>query len=470
MAEEPVEQRKNQLEVKDERAELVGRIDAISKETSRHTNSAVHVLEGKMLAGRKATHTVVVTIFFFFLLAIAWSYFAKLEEVSTARGELVPVAALERLQHLEGGMIEHYSVQKGDVVQKGDIIAKLKDKTRTSQNAISKNQLLSHLFARERLLALLNGVSVKFDNVSNDSSLNYRALRLVHEQMYRSELALITAEDRLLSGQVDSKEKLIKSMNQRLVSSRKQLGLIKEQVQMRQTLYDQQTSSYLELVNSQIQEMNMIREIENLQESIMTTEDTLVDLNNQWLQTVSSRNAKYSAELKLEEDQIQELNQTRHVDIDKTERLVIRSPVYGIIHDLPLKHESAILEPGGILAEIVPLEEGLKAEVKINPKDIGFVQVGQPVALKFDTYDFTKFGALKGILTNISASSFKEDDEIYYKGDVKLSANVLSSTGSQFPVKPGMEMNADISTGEKRVIEYVVKPVVFGLKEAFRER
>ncbi|PSW18216.1 HlyD family type I secretion periplasmic adaptor subunit [Photobacterium sanctipauli] len=470
MAEELVDYKNNQLTEKDERTDFVERIEAISKDTNRHTNSAVHVLEGKMLSGRKATRTVVVTVFIFFLLAVVWSYFAKLEEVSTARGELVPVATLERLQHLEGGMVQEYFVSKGDVVQKGDIIATLKDESRTSQDTISKNQLLSHLFARERLVALLNARPAEFENVLNDGSDDYQSLRVVHEQLYLSEQALINAEDTFLSGQVESKEKLVESMSNRLLSSEKQLKLIQEQVRMRQTLYDQQTSSYLELVNSQIQEMNMIREIENLQESIMTTEDALIDLRNQWQQTVSARLAKYSAELKLEEDKIQELSQTRRVDTDKTERLVIRSPVYGIIKDLPIKHESAVLEPGGILAEIIPLEEGLKAEVKINPKDIGFVQVGQPVALKFDTYDFTKYGALEGILTNISASTFSEEDEIYYKGDVKLAANNLNAMGGQFPVKPGMEMNADISTGEKRVIEYVVKPVVFGLKEAFRER
>lgn len=419
------------------------------------------------IGGRKATHRVILSITIFFFSLLIWSYFAKIQEVASARGKLVSIADVEFVQHLEGGMIDEYFVTRGDIVQKGDLIATLKDSSRVSQNIISRKRLETLYLSKERLSALLADRKPNFSPISKEEGIVDAQNRL-----YKGLVSDQQQEENYFNEIIRNKKGVLKSMYARLSSSKKQLALIKEQVVMREKLYKRQGTSKLDLTNAKIEHLNMHREVQTLNENILMLKDTIDETRIQKKQALTARLLNYNNEYKEIQTSIAELVEIRKVDQDKQFRLTIRSPVYGVVRDLPIRHSSGVLEASGVVAEIVPLQEGLKSEVHINPKDIGFVSMGQKVSIKLDTYDFSRFGMVEGVVSRISTGTFTDPqtNEVYYLGEVTLKEEFVTSLGNKYVLVPGMEMTADIKTGERRVIDYIAKPIVYGLNEAFREK
>jgi len=465
-----------------EKDKQVDKIDAVederkdSAQVRRENISGSNSLQGVVknpniaaskLSGTAATKEVILSVLVFFVLLLIWAYFAKFQNIASARGELVSVGSVEFVQHLEGGMIDKYFVARGDIVHKGDLIATLKDPSRVSQSILSNKRLMIDYLTKERLQALLNHRKPNFERLTNDKEL-IEVQRRVYEGLVVYQQQQINYYDALIR----NKKRLMKSMRGRLASAKKQLILVSEQVIMREKLYSVQGASKLELNNAKIERLNQKREIESLAESLLMEQDSLDESYIQKKQMISLKQVEYNTQYKEVEASIAELIEIGKVDEDKASRLVVKSPIYGVIRDLPISNSSGVIAPRGVIAEIVPLKEGLKAEVRINPKDIGFVSRGQKVAMKFDTYDFSRFGSVEGVVSRINTGTFNDPDtkEIYYLGEVTLKQEFVESLGHKYVLVPGMEMTADIKIGKSRAIDYLIKPIKNALHEAFREK
>lgn len=155
----------------------------------------------------------------------------------------------------------------------------------------------------------------------------------------------------------------------------------------------------------------------------------------------------------------------------KINRLQIKSPIDGIVHHLNLKNIGNVVEPGKTIMEIVPQERALIAEIQISTNDIGHMKKNQKVTLKFKTYDYSRFGGMIEVLDEISPSTMLDPKgKPYFKGIVKLSQNYLKNNLKTFPIIPGMTLDAEIKTGEKTIMEYLLKPVYLSSQRALTER
>ncbi len=156
---------------------------------------------------------------------------------------------------------------------------------------------------------------------------------------------------------------------------------------------------------------------------------------------------------------------------DYYEKMMITSPIKGIVHGLKAHSVGEIIQQAATILEIIPIEEKYFAKIRIQPKDIGFVLVGQDVNLKFDTYEFSRFGGLKGTIMKLSATTFFEKQGApYYRAVIDLESNYLVVGDKQLPILPGMTLTADIKTGQKTVLEYLLKPIFSSATQAMRER
>jgi HlyD family secretion protein/adhesin transport system membrane fusion protein len=150
---------------------------------------------------------------------------------------------------------------------------------------------------------------------------------------------------------------------------------------------------------------------------------------------------------------------------------IIRAPADGIVHGLQAHTVGGVIEAGKTIMEIVPHGRKLIAEVRISSQDIGHVKTGDPVEVKFSTYDYGRYGGIRGILTEISASTFLDSrGNPYYRGLVSLEKTALGESAAQFPVLPGMTVSGEIKTGSKTILEYLLKPITASAKKAMRER
>ena len=126
---------------------------------------------------------------------------------------------------------------------------------------------------------------------------------------------------------------------------------------------------------------------------------------------------------------------------------------------------------GEVLLEIVPIEDEMVAEVRIDPQDIGHLEIGQDAQVKVTTFDVSRLGAIPGTLQHISASTFQNEyGEYFYKGTIALAQNFVGHDPQQNLILPGMVVDADINTGSKSLLRYLLRPVFRSLDTAFSER
>ena len=143
----------------------------------------------------------------------------------------------------------------------------------------------------------------------------------------------------------------------------------------------------------------------------------------------------------------------------------------GIVQRLFVHTVGGVLKPGQDIMEIVPSDQKLLVEVKIKPSDIAFIYFGQKAIVKFSAYDFAIYGGLDGEVVFISADTEKDEkDNVYYKVRIKTNQNYLSRNGSKLKIIPGMTVSVDIITGQKSVLDYILKPILKTKQYTFTER
>jgi len=167
------------------------------------------------------------------------------------------------------------------------------------------------------------------------------------------------------------------------------------------------------------------------------------------------------------------LQETRH-KIEKLEerltRLDIKATIAGTVKGVRV-FTGNVVQPGGLLLEIVPLGKEFVVESRVNPRDIGHIKTGDPVVVKVLTYDYARYGSIKGKLTKISASTFDDaDGKPFYKATSSLDQQYLDSQKGKKSLKAGMTVEANIVTGEKTLLQYLLKPIHTTAGKAFRER
>jgi HlyD family secretion protein/adhesin transport system membrane fusion protein len=176
-------------------------------------------------------------------------------------------------------------------------------------------------------------------------------------------------------------------------------------------------------------------------------------------------------ELNSVETEIAQINESIKKLEEQVGRLAVKSPCYGFVKVLNIKTIGGVIEAGRIIAEVVPLEGNLIVETQINPRDIGYVRLGLPVKVKVSSYDYSRFGFIPGELIYVSAATFvKEDTSRYYTGRVALSKNYVGHDPKKNLIVPGMTVEADIVTGNKSVLAYLLKPIRNSVMTAFSER
>jgi adhesin transport system membrane fusion protein len=157
---------------------------------------------------------------------------------------------------------------------------------------------------------------------------------------------------------------------------------------------------------------------------------------------------------------------------DRVSRTDIRSPVDGIVNSLAVNTVGGFVNAGEKLLEIVPVQEKLQIEARLQPSDVAFVLPGQPANIKFTAYDFSIFGGLKGKVQNVSADSIVDPNtrEAYYVVLIETDSSSLAYRGKELPILPGMVASVEILTGHKTVLQYILKPINKTRDEAFHER
>ena len=197
------------------------------------------------------------------------------------------------------------------------------------------------------------------------------------------------------------------------------------------------------------------------------------DLQAQTQERVSKYRVDAANELSKIESELAQTQEVLTARQDQVQRTVVTAPVRGTVKNIRMNTRGGVIAPGGDIMEIVPLEDKLLVEAKIRPHDVAFLRPGLPATVKITAYDYSIYGGLDGHVELISPDTLREErkpeEDSYYRVLVRTTNSVLRSGGNELPIIPGMTASVEIRTGEKTVMDYILKPVL-KVREALRER
>jgi len=169
------------------------------------------------------------------------------------------------------------------------------------------------------------------------------------------------------------------------------------------------------------------------------------------------------------------LKQNLKASKDQLNRTILRSPMRGVVNNLAVTTIGGVVRPGEEILEIIPLDDDLFVEARVKPKDIANIRSGQSATIKLTAYDYTIYGTLKGYVDVVSADTFKDensrsvDGDPHYKVRIIVDRDNLTSRQARIEIRPGMQAQAELQTGAKSVLQYLLKPL-YKSKDALRER
>lgn len=407
---------------------------------------------------------VVCTAFVGFVLL--WASIADVKELARATGQVTPAGSVQLVQHFEGGIIAEILVSDGELVETGQALVRLQPAAAESDLGQLKARHAALVARLERLSAFIDGREMDPETVSH-----YPALRTTQIDHLESQKVQRDRKAEGLLARVEQRQADIASFKEQKKSLQAQISLLQEEASMRKTLLDKglvSRVSYLETKRLQEQTRTQLLSIDGrlsaAHEELREAQAALAELDATLRNNAYEESAIATAELA-------EVNSALSKLTDRVDRLMVQAPARGIVQGLAGKNIGDVIAPGGVLLQVVPLDDELVAEVRVSPNDIGYVHVGDEAHIKITTFDAAQFGAIKGTVRQISPSTFQDErGELYYKTVIALERPYVGGGESRHAVLPGMIVNAEIVTGSKSLVRYLLKPVYRSLDVAFTER
>lgn len=411
---------------------------------------------------------MIVLILGLILGGVGWANFVPVVTSAKTEGEIIPSGKNRVVQHLEGGIVQQINVKEGDVVSPYQVLVQFEPTLRVAElDQVRAREAALEIKAR-RIKAFIDEVEPYFDDMAA------RFSNLVDEALFnlRAQRARVKGERAVLASRIKQRRKAMDVYTQQVRSLRNQQKLVKEAVTMRSKLFDSGHGSRVNLISSQLELSRVEGSLSEAQVSadqaraaITEAESLLVELDVQERNKATDELSSVLGELAEVRENIARLD-------DKVQRLEVMAPVAGVIHGLQINTPGAVVQPGQTLMTIVPSDEGIVVETRLNPKDIGYVRIGQSAKVTITGFDARRYGHVTGKLENLSANTFsnEEDGTPYFKGLIILDREYVVADGVRYPIVPGMTAQADITTGSQNLLRYLTRPVYVALEQAFSER
>lgn len=358
---------------------------------------------------------------------IGWAAWFEVVEVSTGTGKVVPSSREQVIQSMEGGILEQLHVSEGALVERGQILAQLDPVRNQSNVGESAAKYRAALASVNRLQAEVSEKPLTFDPSLQD-----------FPELIRAETELFQTRRKGLAETLDGIQSSLKLVRSELAITENlaKIGASSRVEVLRLT----RQRSELELKATEARSDYMVRAREDL--------------------------AKANAEAQMLEAVIRGRT-------DSLSRLTLRSPVRGIVKDIEVSTIGGVIAPNGQVMQIVPLDEQLLIETRISPRDIAFIHPSQAAKVKITAYDYSIYGSLDGEVVTISPDTIQDEAKpeiFYYRVFIRTASDELrNKAGKRFAIVPGMIATVDIRTGEKTVLDYLIKPLNRA-REALRER
>lgn len=363
-------------------------------------------------------------------LFIIWASMAWVDEIVRAEGEMISASRPQIIQNLEGGILAELAVREGDMVQRGDVLARLQG----TQFRALVDDLLDQIAALEiRRLRL-------------EAELAGQPAFGVPADLAARNPAMVASEQVLLQARQTDFES-------RAAGARRVMDQARQEMQMMEAMLERKIVSLIEVTRARKAHADArIRHDEIVTGAELERADA------------------YATTLR----ELATLRQNLKSSQDQLTRTVLVSPLRGIVKAVSVSTIGGVVRPGEEILQIIPLDEELFVEARVRPENIANIRPGQEATIKLTAYDYTIFGTLKGRVDVISADTFKDerarnpDAAAHYRVTLRVDMENLTERQASVQIRPGMQASVELHTGRKTVLQYLLKPL-YKSREAFRE-
>ncbi|GAA5214914.1 HlyD family type I secretion periplasmic adaptor subunit [Corallincola platygyrae] len=398
---------------------------------------------------------------------VVWSLVTKVDEIAKAKGAVIPEGERQVLQSEIGGKLKRVLVEEGELVEEGQALVEFDATFQTTTLDELKSQQVTLALAIERMNALLDQREPDFSLYA----VEYPELVSEQQAQLSAQKALFYQQRVVLEKDSEQIAEQLRSVNRALPSYEKQVSATRQELTILEKGLESGSISKVRVlemrqklasIEQQIAEASGKRAV--LEKQAATNEQKIEQLLAEARVKVSDERSKAVSDLSA-------LNARVRSSEAKVSNTVVVSPLKGLVQSVPSTQVGGVIQPGGTVVEIVPLTGKANFKARLSPRDIGFVREGQSARIKVDAFDYSRFGALQGKVENISPTTSQDErGEIFYEVVVSVDKPFFHDDPERFSILPGMTGEADITTGEKSVFQYLWKPIYTNVSVAFGER
>ncbi len=421
-----------------------------------------------MMGARPGSHIILIATALFFLIALLWAAHARIDHVTRGEGKVIPSNKIQVIQNLEGGILSEILVKEGDFVEQDQPLLRLDDTRFSSSYSESRMKYLALLAKGARLEAEANGSKLEIPDV----------VWKEREELARNEVALHESRMNELQSNLDILEEQKSQARQELTEllakkdkTARSLDLVRQELAMSEPLAADGAISEVELLRLKRSVNDLDGELEASRLAIPRIQSQLDEMTGKVNDLTISFRTDARTELNDTEAELSGIEAVLEGAEDRVRRTLVRSPVRGLVKQIMVTTVGGVIQPGMDLMEIVPIEGTLLVEAHVRPADIAFLRPNQDAQVKLTAYDYAIYGGLPAKLEHISADTITDEQgDSFYLIRVRTERSYLGTEAAPLRIIPGMTTIVDILTGEKTVLDYLLKPVLRAREMALRER
>ena len=437
----------------------------MAREELKFAADANAAIERNIPRGAWMVLFVIVTLLVVFGL---WAAIAQVDQITRGQGRVISSRNTQVVESLEPGIVAEIRVAEGDLVEKGQILIKIDDTESNSRLGELRRQKAALVAELARLSAQADGADA-FE-IPEDSD----AIAL---PFYQDQVAVFLADRQNLHEQLLLRRRQLQQREQSLLEAHATakknadgLVLAEKEFSLNQELHKRKAIPEIEMLRMERQVVSLRGDVEiwkTTRERLLAEIEeakTHIDVDRaSFLADVHRRISKASSDLAIVEQALLEAE-------NKVGRTEMRSPVDGVINRLSVSSLGEVVQAGASIVEIVPIDDKLQIEARISPQDIAFIRPGLPAKIRISAYDYTKYGTLSGVVDRIGADTLtNENRETFYRIIVNTESGGDVQSDRGIKIIPGMTALVEVKTGERSILEYLMKPVLKIRDMAFRD-
>ena len=420
--------------------------------------------------------TVGLLVLFPMLLAVStWAYLAPLSSAAIAPGEIVLSSDRKAVQHLEGGLVTEIFVREGQSVKIGEPLIVVQDLAERSRIEALELQLLNTQALRARLMAEHEGRKTpNFDEVGTGLDVEVGSVQQfakMHLGVFRHQIESISSAEELSESRKEQVEREVEGLKAQLGSKELEIALVREDLEKQQKLLKRGISTEVQ-VNALLRgEALLLGEIGALSATIAQRNQSMIDQDIEIFRLKNERASAVLQELQRAQLDAENARQELRTLQDRQARSIIRSPATGVVLGMQVHTLGAVVAPGMPLMEVVPNEDDLIIEAKVNPTDIDLVKPGGSAEVMLSAFKANKVDKLAATIDTISGDIVLDEltGEKYFLARLRVTEAAIAELPPSVELAPGMPADVFMIAGERTMADYLLSPILDSARRAFRE-